>query len=159
MRLTRRQTVQALAAGIAATVAPLTAKAETEEELVAIGIDIETEYMAAIKARPYEPDAVPERVHRWQDRWSAQRVLVMVTASDLHGAWECQRAAESRGGKLTFAYIKDPPTELPTGSRRFGGLFTVPYLADEQELRRLIGKHRPDDFDGPMCGWVPGYES
>lgn len=153
MKLTRRQTGQAFAAGIAATAAPLTAKAETEEELVAIGMEIEAEYMAAIKARPYEPDAVPERVHRWQDRWRAHWSLTMDVAEVLHASWHCY-SARSRDGKLTFAYLK-----LTTAEDRFGGLFTVPYLADEQELRRLIGKHRPDDFDGPMCGWVPGYES
>jgi hypothetical protein len=126
---------------------------ETEEDLIAEGKAVEgIGFDTNFGLKPS-----PDRVKRWRDRWQPQMDAVVRIASETHGGWEARSGAVSRAGRLQFIYLKRD------GEQRFtAGLFTIPYLATEDEIRALVSQHRPDDYERETVGaqfvtWVPGH--
>lgn len=134
----------------------MTNMSETEQELVAEGQAVET----IGYSDNYGRDPLPERVTNWVRRWEPRKEAVCRIANEAHPQWEVKASTGSRDGRLLFVYLR-----RENGQRYVGGLFTVPYLADEAELTRLIWAHRPDDYErwceetgATAVTWAPGHE-
>lgn len=126
--------------------------AETEESLRAEALAVDACY-----AKDYTDP--PERWKAWHRRWEPMQELVQSIAEREHPGWRAAANICPTDGRLLFIYLRT----RADGVREAGGLFVVPYLADERELTRIIRRHRPNDYaaeraEAGSITWVPGGE-
>ncbi len=122
---------------------------ETESDLVEHARVIEGEYADEVRRKSYGHET-PRLLLEWRKRWEPQAQLARRLVGEIHEGWHALPSVTGPvDGRLTFLYLRPQP-----GNRQRGGLFVVPYLATEEELRRIIRRHRPGNFGETASPWV-----